>query len=159
MTEPKTLEERGAIANFTCESDGARTIEFMLPNRRLLIALTEDPNESHWCLADNRGALTMNSALVKDTSAAALLEFCASLLPDRTLARGRWVAVEERLPERSGWYQVSSYDHKHVLSSEDPYYVSDEYFDAGRGRFSGSVLAWQPLPEPFRPDTGREGND
>lgn len=56
----------------------------------------------------------------------------------------RWVPVEERLPE----------DGETVLCTDGIFIYLVEYdadLDAGFGDMDG-MIAWQPLPEPYRPE-------
>lgn len=58
----------------------------------------------------------------------------------------RWVPVEERLPE----------DGETVLCTDGIFIYLVEYdadLDAGFGDMDG-MIAWQPLPEPYRPEKG-----
>ena len=58
----------------------------------------------------------------------------------------RWVPVEERLPE----------DGETVLCTDGAYIYLTEYdadWDAAFGDMDG-ITAWQPLPEPYRPEKG-----
>ena len=58
----------------------------------------------------------------------------------------RWVPVEERLPE----------DGETVLCTDGIFIYLVEYdadLDAGFGDMDG-MIAWQPLPEPYKPEEG-----
>lgn len=58
----------------------------------------------------------------------------------------RWVPVEERLPE----------DGETVLCTDGIFIYLVEYdadLDAGFGDMDG-MIAWQPLPEPYKPEKG-----
>lgn len=57
----------------------------------------------------------------------------------------RWISAEERLPQKEGLYLVT----QRYGTVELNYY--------GGGHFTGafgSVIAWMPLPEAYRPETG-----
>lgn len=57
-----------------------------------------------------------------------------------------WIPVEKRLPE----------DGESVLCTDGEYVYLVEYdadLDAGFGDMDG-IIAWQPLPEPYRPEKG-----
>lgn len=67
-----------------------------------------------------------------------------------------WIPVEERLPEESGYYLVQ-------LSKKLP---NEDYSDRvvvlyGREdkdfmTYSSLIVAWQPIPEPYRPERNGE---
>lgn len=69
----------------------------------------------------------------------------------------RWIPCSERLPKEDGQYLITV-KYKHVNDSyEDVYAEHGEWFNGGWDAFcfghSGEVegiLAWQPLPEPYR---------
>ena len=52
----------------------------------------------------------------------------------------RWIPVSERLPEKNGDYLVTGRKGA----------VSKRKYDNGRWYGGWDVLAWQPLPEPYR---------
>lgn len=56
-----------------------------------------------------------------------------------------WIPVKEGLPEKNGFYQVTE---KFV----DKIVVYQEYYFADRKEWSyrADVIAWQPLPEPYK---------
>lgn len=61
-----------------------------------------------------------------------------------------WIPVWERLPEYSGFY---------LVCLDDDYITSVEYATDKSGNQdwelwadSGEVIAWMPLPEPYRPE-------
>ena len=59
--------------------------------------------------------------------------------------KGEWIPVSERLPEKDGQYLVT-YDR------EDEIKVNISYFDR-HGFWIGDVIAWQPLPEPYKAES------
>ena len=70
-----------------------------------------------------------------------------------------WISVEERLPEekKSVLVQWEKYDrHLNVtLTYLDVMWLEDEedvVFETINGIPNGRVIAWQPLPEPYRPE-------
>ena len=70
-----------------------------------------------------------------------------------------WIPVEERLPEekKSVLVQWEKYDrHLNVtLTYLDVMWLEDEedvVFETINGIPNGRVIAWQPLPEPYRPE-------
>lgn len=58
-----------------------------------------------------------------------------------------WIPVEERLPEDDSMVLVTCQTKKGIRSVNRAYY--DGAFWHGSGSMSG-VIAWQPLPEPYR---------
>lgn len=72
---------------------------------------------------------------------------------------GGWIPVEERLPEekKSVLVQWEKYDrHLNVtLTYLDVMWLEDEedvVFETINGIPNGRVIAWRPLPEPYRPE-------
>lgn len=56
----------------------------------------------------------------------------------------RWIPVTERLPKASGCYLVSvKNDHKRRYSKTD-------WFEKGTWFARQDVIAWMPLPEPYK---------
>lgn len=65
---------------------------------------------------------------------------------------GKWISVEERLPEQKGEYLVTY----HPCYRDD---IDTEFYNVGIDNFRGKtswakskyqkVIAWQPLPEPY----------
>ncbi len=71
----------------------------------------------------------------------------------RHRAENRWVPVSERLPERNGFYLVSSSEpwsrpNPFVLEFCDAEYPEHAHFRAD-GAFVGYVTAWRALPPPY----------
>lgn len=60
-----------------------------------------------------------------------------------------WIPVEERLPEDEKMVLVTCQTKKGIRSTNRAYY--DGTFWHGSGSMS-SVTAWQPLPEPYKPE-------
>lgn len=74
-----------------------------------------------------------------------------------------WIPVEERLPEekKSVLVQWEKYDrHLNVtLTYLDVMWLEDEedvVFETINGIPNGRVIAWRPLPEPYRPESKTE---
>ena len=72
------------------------------------------------------------------------------------LLNQKWIPVSERLPEKSTWVLVT-------CKNPDGYIFLDiklinrytELWD-GDEDFIGTVLAWMPLPEPYKKEGGEE---
>lgn len=62
-------------------------------------------------------------------------------LPDRQ----RWIPVSERLPEEMGTYMTTVDYGKHGLATGQRYYHGQ-----GLGWEDDCVIAWMPLPEPYK---------
>lgn len=61
-----------------------------------------------------------------------------------------WIPVEERLPDRDGFYLVSI----NIPTNIDEMKVCKVWFGEKANAFSEygkAVIAWQPLPEPYKP--------
>lgn len=81
--------------------------------------------------------------------------------------KGEWVPVSERLPNRNGVYNVT----RKLNEGETIYFISDaSYFDGqntwhrdtgiNHGRpYLTDIIAWQPLPEPYKTDMRGEENE
>lgn len=67
-----------------------------------------------------------------------------------------WIPVEERLPKTEDGYA-------HVMvSMDDGFVCTTDYTDNDGFELwadSGEVLAWMPLPESYRPESGKENTD
>ncbi|MDD3253930.1 MAG: DUF551 domain-containing protein [Lachnospiraceae bacterium] len=56
-----------------------------------------------------------------------------------------WIPVEERFPDKTGWYLVTYCNGQNVD-------MAHYYYDSARwGGNVNDVSAWMPLPEPYRP--------
>ena len=76
----------------------------------------------------------------------------------------RWIPVSERLPEEDGQYLITV-KYKHVNDSyEDVYAEHGEWHDGRWDMFCfghcgevEEIIAWMPLPAPYKPQAEREG--
>lgn len=60
--------------------------------------------------------------------------------------QGEWIPVSERLPEQNGYYITTCRD---ICENR----VHTVGFDGVRKKWGrGGVIAWQPLPEPYKQD-------
>ena len=66
----------------------------------------------------------------------------------------KWIPITERLPERDGLYIVT-FDGE--LAGQKEPFASTNYFENSQWDDDGdSVLAWMPLPKPYRPKDNKE---
>ena len=64
----------------------------------------------------------------------------------------RWIPCSERLPEKDGLYIVSVInDHNRIYSKTCWYHGHEKWFARQ------DVIAWMPLPEPYREDGDNDG--
>ena len=81
--------------------------------------------------------------------------------------KGKWIPVSERLPEEPGYYLVTI--KIEIIPALKPYYevCSAKFgcsgtvygFDIGYIGDGVSVIAWMPLPEPYKAESEEEGWD
>ena len=67
-----------------------------------------------------------------------------------------WIPVEQRLPEKDGFY-IATIDGE-IIGEDDPF-VGLAEFDRGDWYDNEDytrVIAWRPLPEPYRPERSTE---
>jgi len=88
-----------------------------------------------------------------------LEEYISDTLPSVTPQQARWIPCSERLPERDT--DVLAY---HKNESFEYVYVSwiDDYTGKWAGfigNLSDDVLAWMPLPEPYKAESDKEGEE
>lgn len=65
-----------------------------------------------------------------------------------------WIPCSERLPDKSDFYMICSYNGDAYDYRKNWFYHEDDYGDsewAGLISYE-KVIAWAPLPEPYRPD-------
>lgn len=68
--------------------------------------------------------------------------------------QGKWIPVSERLPEKSGEYLTwVRYNNEEFMSIEE---IDCEGI-LKKWNFTGEVLAWMPLPEPYRESEEENG--
>ena len=65
-------------------------------------------------------------------------------VPERE--KGEWIPVSERLPEDRGNYIID-------YTNEFGEFVDISYFDKYGFWSSSNVIAWQPLPEPYKAES------
>lgn len=65
---------------------------------------------------------------------------------DDTTKIGEWISVGERLPDEVGTYMTTVDYEKHGIAVGQRY-----YHGKGLGWEDDCVIAWMPLPKPYRP--------
>lgn len=67
-------------------------------------------------------------------------------------ADDRWISVEERLPEEGGTYIITAKDGEREIISFAKWQNRYKHFDMTGKRAYWRVIAWRPIPEPYRPE-------
>ena len=63
-----------------------------------------------------------------------------------------WIKCEERSPEEAGRYIITALDGERKIVSFAKWQNRYKRFDMAGERAYWRVIAWQPLPEPYRPE-------
>ena len=61
--------------------------------------------------------------------------------------KGEWIPVSKRLPEEGTHVMVS-------VKGEPDFVAADDYYSYGFDDWKDDVTAWQPLPEPYKGESG-----
>jgi hypothetical protein len=67
--------------------------------------------------------------------------------------KSEWIPCSERLPEKDGEYLVTTHyaiPPYHMFHPENDIYVDDISIQRFDGKFIDSVIAWMPLPTPYK---------
>ena len=68
----------------------------------------------------------------------------------------KWIPVKERLPQNSGNYLIT-YCYRDEIETQEAVYVKDEkedkWFDITDIEVTLAVIAWMPLPEPYKAES------
>ena len=71
-----------------------------------------------------------------------------------------WIPVEERMPKVNTTYNVTRYIDGHFISDSSYFDGQNTWHSDNRVNHSRpyltDVIAWQPLPEPYRPERSGE---
>jgi len=79
--------------------------------------------------------------------------------PEKLRKAGKWIPVEEQLPKVNTTYNVTRYIDGRFISDSAYFdgqntWHSDNRVNHARP-YLADVIAWQPLPEPYRPEKER----
>lgn len=100
-----------------------RTIELSENDYR---ALKEDGVQNHLALADS---------------------IIAHSVPYEERSQGEWTPVSEGLPERYTDVIVTDIEISNTYQSR---YVGNGYWECDNGTLKNRIIAWMPLPEPYK---------
>lgn len=104
-----------------------------------------------------RDAIDPETMLYIGTINPALVDYAIEAL-EITLYGGddddRWILVSERLPKEKGYYLITRKNpNGHVTKvSYDPSRVERGVYNSPWGHGDADVLAWMPLPKPYKED-------
>ena len=73
-------------------------------------------------------------------------DLCVKQAPSVNPQEPKWIPVSERLPERSGYYLTTNGYHE----------VYSDYWEGTRFDCTDVVIAWMPLPEPYKVESEDE---
>lgn len=65
---------------------------------------------------------------------------------------GGWIPVEERLPEEAGTYIINALTGERNIVTFAKWQNRYKRFDMTGARTYWKIIAWCPLPEPYRPE-------
>lgn len=66
-----------------------------------------------------------------------------------------WIPVERGLPEKAGTYIINVLDGKRDMVTFAKWQNRYKRFDMKGARAYWRIIAWRPLPEPYRPERSR----
>ena len=67
-----------------------------------------------------------------------------------------WIPVDERLPEEAGTYIINALDGKRNIVTFAKWQNGYKRFNMIGARAYWKVVAWRPIPEPYRPERNNE---
>ena len=81
-------------------------------------------------------------------------EYCLDLVEKiiRKHMNDGWIPVEERLPEEAGTYIINALDGKRNIVTFAKWQNGYKRFNMIGARAYWKVVAWRPLPKPYRPE-------
>ena len=71
----------------------------------------------------------------------------------------KWIPCSERLPEKDGRYQVTRYDYVANTEFIDILWYEENLWWNRHSTGDYAVIAWMPLPEPYRAERRTDGSD
>lgn len=91
-----------------------------------------------------------------------LPEFCDMAISALSENKGEWIPVSERLPEKSDRYWCTFGGTTYLAGIDSDFYTTEsdakELFDDNWEEYTGwqsrNVIAWMPLPEPYKAERG-----
>ena len=86
-------------------------------------------------------------------------DYLANALYNAGYRKQEWISVEERLPEKSGYYlicQKSPFWCEEIIQTARWHISSQRFRGAQAGCFMDDVTHWMPLPEPPKMKGGAE---
>ena len=69
------------------------------------------------------------------------------------LAQTRWIPVSKRMPERCKEVIVTDIETSDTYLSR---YIGNGYWECDNGLFKNRIIAWMPLPEPYKEAAGHD---
>lgn len=66
-----------------------------------------------------------------------------------------WIPVEERLPEEAGTYIINALTGERNIVTFAKWQNRYKRFDMTGARTYWKIIAWRPLPEPYRPERSK----
>lgn len=88
----------------------------------------------------------INSGLGRNKS----LDYIHKYISALPSAEAEWIPCSERLPEKDGWYLVTVQGYETV--TDVSLYSADDGCAWGDVSAKQKVIAWMPLPKPYRED-------
>ena len=67
-----------------------------------------------------------------------------------------WIPVEERLPEEAGTYIINALTGERNIATFAKWQNRYKRFDMTGARTYWKIIAWRPLPDPYRPERSEE---
>lgn len=81
-------------------------------------------------------------------------EACKNII--RKHMNGGWIPVSIRMPEKAGTYIINVLDGERDIVTFAKWQNRYKRFDMTGARAYWRIIAWRPLPEPYRPERSRE---
>lgn len=94
---------------------------------------------------------TENGAYLSKNNISKIVELLIADLEQDEKENG-WIPVSERLPEASGTYQVTCMDGRIYRSTYTKFQCKLKRWELTGARSYWKVIAWMPLPKPYKED-------